>query len=530
MERGSDYGLFGSHGVGRIAAWCAATPLSGLVTMLCQIFHQIPRRNGVNTMRLLRLCVLFFVMFAVSSGRAISPELQTYIKVDAGLVVLTHVRVIDGSGGAARENQAIVIGGGRIVSAGPASNASIPAQAKVMDLPGYTVIPGLVGMHDHMFYPTSRGNFAEMAYSFPRLYLASGVTTIRTTGSIEPYADLEIKRQIEEGKTPGPKMHVTGPYLEGEGSWAVQMHQLKGPEDATKTVNFWLDQGVDNFKAYMFITPAELDAAAIAAHKRNAKITGHLCSIGFREAAALGIDDLEHGLLTDTEFFPWKKAGECPDKPESMEYISKLDVNSGPVREMIAYLVQHHVAVTSTLPVFEIFVPGRPSIPARVLDGLSPDGRANFLANKLAMADRAGLKRRYGSETSPWPGAFQKEMEFEYAFAKAGGLLLAGEDPTGAGGDLAGFGDQREVELLVEAGFTPVEAIHIATENGAQYLGESGKTGTIAAGKQADLVVIKGDPSRRIEDIENVEIVFKDGVGYDSAKLIESVRGQVGAR
>ena len=95
---------------------------------------------------------------------------------------------------------------------------------------------------------------------------------------------------------------------------------------------------------------------------------------------------------------------------------------------------------------------------------------------------------------------------------------------------MAGFGDQREVELLVEEGFSPVEAIHIATLNGAQYLGDANKIGTIAAGKQADLVVIKGDPSQKIEDIENVETVFKDGVGYDSAKLIESVKGLVGSR
>ena len=109
-------------------------------------------------------------------------------------------------------------------------------------------------------------------------------------------------------------------------------------------------------------------------------------------------------------------------------------------------------------------------------------------------------------------------------------MLLAGLDPTGIGGIVAGFGDQREVELLVEAGFTPLEAIKIATYNGAQYLGDLDMVGTIAPGKQADLVVIKGDPSQKIEDIENVEIVFKDGVGYDSAKLIESVKGLVGSR
>jgi hypothetical protein len=308
------------------------------------------------------------------------------------------------------------------------------------------------------------------------------------------------------------------------------MHQLTGPDDATKTVNFWLDQGVDNFKAYMFITPAELSAAVAAAHKRGAKVTGHLCSIGFREAASIGIDDLEHGLLVDTEFLPAKKPGECPQEPEDPALISKLEVNTGPLHDTILDLVQHRVAVTSTLPVFEMRVPGRPTIQPRILNALSPDARSAVLNNKVRASDASSIRQRYHSDTSPWPAAFKKEMEFEHAFVQAGGLLLAGLDPTGMGGVIAGFGDQREVELLVEAGFTPVEAIHIATCNGAQYLGEADKIGTIAAGKQADLVVIKGDPSKKIEDIENVETVFKDGVGYDSAKLIESVRGVVGSR
>jgi imidazolonepropionase-like amidohydrolase len=295
-------------------------------------------------------------------------------------------------------------------------------------------------------------------------------------------------------------------------------------------VNYWLDEGVDNFKAYNFLTDDELGAAIKAAHHRGAKVTGHLCSIGFREAAALGIDDLEHGILVDTEFFPWKKPGECPNTPKDMSYVADLDVKSGPVHDMIVDLVKRHVAITSTLPVFEVEVPGRPSIQPRVLEALSPGARDRFLALKVRMADTARLKKAYGTEESPMAGAFKKEMEFEREFVRQGGTLLAGEDPTGIGGDLAGFGDQREVELLVEAGFTPLEAIHIATYNGAQYLGDAEKVGTIAPGKQADLIVVKGDPSTKIEDIENVETVFKDGVGYDSAKLIESVRGIAGDR
>ncbi len=468
---------------------------------------------------------------ALAAAQNLSPEVRAFVKVDAPLVALTHLRVIDGTGAPAREDQTVVISKGKIESVGDAATANVPKDAQVIDLHGYSVIPGLVGMHDHMFYPVGRGVFGEMAFSFPRLYLAGGVTTIRTTGSLEPYTDLELKKSIDNGQTPGPKMHVTGPYLEGKGSWAIQLHQLTGPDDAVKTVNYWLDEGVDNFKAYMFITRAELKAAIETAHKRGAKVTGHLCAVNFREAADLGIDDLEHGLFVDTEFLPGKKPDECPDKPEDPIIMAKLDVNSGPLHDTIQYLVQHHVAVTSTLPVFEMgSFPGRPTVQQRQLDALSLDAKSAWLANRVRYSDAAFLKRNFGSEESPLPAAFKKELEFEYAFAKAGGLLLAGLDPTGMGGVIAGFGDQREVELLVEAGFTPLEAIHIASYNGAQYLGELDRIGTIAAGKQADLVVIKGDPSKKIEDIESVETVFKDGVGYDSAKLIEAAQGNVGTR
>jgi imidazolonepropionase-like amidohydrolase len=474
------------------------------------------------------LCLLSANLVA---AQTLSPQVKTFVKVDAPVVALTHVRVIDGTGAPAREDQTVILKSGKIDSVGDASSAKVPSDAQLLDLHGYTVIPGLVGMHDHMFYPMGNGIFGEMGFSFPRLYLAGGVTTIRTTGALEPYTDLELKKQIDAGKMAGPKMHVTGPYLEGAGSWALQMHQLSGPDDAVKTVNFWLDQGVDNFKAYMFITRAELGAAIQAAHKRGAKVTGHLCAVTFREAADLGIDDLEHSFFVDTEFAPGKKPDECPDNSENPEILAKLDPNSGPLHDTIVYLIQHHVAITSTLPVFEMgSFTGRPTLQKRVLDALSPDARSALLANRVRSSDAGLLRQRYGSDVSPWPEAFKKEEEFEHAFSKAGGTLLAGLDPTGMGGVIAGFGDQREVELLVEAGFTPVEAIHIATYNGAQFLGDLDRIGTIAAGKQADLVVIKGDPSTKIEDIENVETVFKDGIGYDSAKLIDSVRGDVGSR
>ena len=268
----------------------------------------------------------------------------------------------------------------------------------------------------------------------------------------------------------------------------------------------------------MNITRDELGAAIQQAHAHNMKLTGHLCSVTWPEAIALGIDDLEHGaVVADTEFVAGKKPDECPNGGSASW--ANLAIDSPQVKTLIDNLVSHHVAVTSTLPGFAASVPLRPNLQPRVIQSMSAETAQSYLT------ERAGI-----SAKSPMPALMRKEMDFELAFARAGGLLLAGPDPTGNGGVLPGFGDQREIELLVEAGFTPLEAIHIATENGATYLGRHARIGTPAPGKQADIVLIKGDPSKKIDDIENVETVFKAGVGYDSQKLIESVKGQVGIR
>lgn len=456
------------------------------------------------------------------SAATLSQEVREFVSVDAPVVALTHARLIDGTGSPPKLDQAIVIGGGKIQGIGTTGSIQLPAEAKVIDLHGETVIPGLVMLHEHMFYPAGRlVLFNEMGFSFPRLYLAAGITSLRTAGSVEPYTDLNLKKLIDGGKIAGPKMNVTGPYLDGAGSFATQFHVLSGPDDARRMVDYWAREGAASFKAYMYITRAELSAAITEAHQRDLKITGHLCAVGFREAASLGIDNLEHGIVVDTEFNAGKRPDVCPAQTETVSTIAKLDVESAAVQEMIRDLVAHHVAITSTLAVFEALAPNRPPLQQRVLDSMTPDARIQYLSVRARNGER---------KDSPWPAALKNEMQFERDFVRAGGLLLAGTDPTGNGGVVAGFGSQREVELLVEAGFTPLEAIHIATANGAAYLRASDLIGTIAPGKRADMVVIKGDPSTNIADIEKVETVFKDGVGYDSAKLIESVRGSVGWR
>ncbi|MBZ5728087.1 MAG: amidohydrolase family protein [Acidobacteriia bacterium] len=468
-------------------------------------------------MKKLPVC-LFVCSLALAQNR-FTPGVKPFLAVDAPVIALQHVRVIDGTGAPPAEDQTIVIDHGRIAALGPSDRTPAPAGAQAIPLAGHTVIPGIVGMHEHLFYPSGGGipMYNEHAFSFPRLYLASGVTTARTGGSLEPYTDLNVKRLIDEGRMPGPKMWITGPYLEGKGSFAAQMHELTGADDAVRTVEYWAAEGVTSFKAYMNITRAELQAAVEKAHQRGIKVTGHLCSVGFSEAAALGIDNLEHGLLVDTEFHPGKQPDVCP--PNTRGEIEKLVLDSAPVHDMIATLVQHHVAITSTLAVFEAFDGNRPPLEQRFIDALTPEAAISYLSARA---------RAPGGKDSPTAAALKKELEFEYAFVKAGGLLISGADPTGNGGALAGFADQRNIELLVEGGFTPAQAIQIATANGARFLGELDRIGTVAAGKQADLVVIDGNPAQRIADIRKVKLVFKDGAGYDPARLLDSVRGAAG--
>lgn len=262
----------------------------------------------------------------------------------------------------------------------------------------------------------------------------------------------------------------------------------------------------------MNISRAALRAAIQTAHERRLTLTGHLCSVTFREAAALGIDNLEHGLIEDTDFVPGKQPDACP--ANQPQVFRQLDVSGEPVRETIQTLVAHKVAITSTLAVFE----RNPVIQKRFVDVLSPGTALNYMT----------MRARGPAPTSDLSADIRKELAFERSFVKAGGLLVAGADPTGNGSALAGYADQRNIEMLVECGFTPEEAIRIATLNGAEELGLTATIGSIAKGKQADLIVIDGNPTARTADIENVKLVFKDGVGYDPAKLTVSVRGHVG--
>ena len=466
--------------------------------------------------RLLLLAPIVVVGLAAQQRPALTNAVRAFVSIEAPLIALTHARVIDGTGAAPRENQTLIINNGVITAMGSSVSTDVPAGAHTIDLTGKSVIPGLVMVHEHLYYPNRPGVYGQLGESFSRLYLAGGVTTMRTGGNVNGFMDLNMMRLVDAGQKPGPAIDATAPYLNGPNTF-IQMRTLKGPEDARRQVQYWTDEGATSLKTYMQITRGELAAAINEAHRRGIKVTGHLCSVTYAEAANLGIDNLEHGFFAATDFVADKKPDQCPGQGVGQKTIAALDENGAPFKNLVRTLIDKNVALTSTLTVFETFTPGRPKPPG--LEVLTPQLREQFEQN---------YARTSQNKDSIYSTLFAKGMALERAFAKAGGLLIAGTDPTGGGGVIPGFANQRQVELLVDAGFTPLEAIQIATLNGAKYLGRDKTVGSIAVMKQADLLVINGNPAASIGDIRKVETVFKQGVGYDPAKLIASVQGKAG--
>ena len=468
------------------------------------------------------LIVTPFSLIAAQSPANLPASERQFVVVDAAVVALVGVTLIDGTGTAPKDNQTIIIDRGRIRWVGPRAAAQVPAAARVLDLAGHTVIPGMVGLHDHTFYGGADWPYVHQPVSAPRLYLASGVTTIRTTGTNAPYQDIIVKRDIDRGYQVGPRMYVTGPYLNGPGGNHGIMFEVGSPEAARRVTAYWASACASWIKVYDRIARAELAAVVAEAHKHGVKVTGHLCSIGYREAVAAGMDAVEHGLYANQEYDPDKQPDKCPGV--KMSVFESLDLNGKAVKATFRDMIKHRVGMTSTVAIFEGLMADRPPLEQRTLDALYPPAKDAYLAARAQLASPAGRKGAISE------AAFQKLLAYEVAFVRAGGVLAAGVDPTGIGGVLAGFGDQRNYELFLEAGFTPAEAVKILSANGAQILGAAADFGTVTAGKSADLVVIRGDIAARPAEIRNVTLVFKQGVGYDSPKLIASVKGMVGLR
>jgi imidazolonepropionase-like amidohydrolase len=444
---------------------------------------------------------------------AISPAIRPFVVVDAPVVALTHVRVVDGTGAPARDDQTVIVSGARIQAVGPSGSTAIPAGARVMDLAGHTVIPGLVSLHEHTYLGGLRRTVPMNAGAY--LYLAFGVTTAMTAGSQLAEQEVELKRAIDAGEMPGPRLHIAGPYITAGARRTGAFRGVDSPEEARRFVDEWAGKGATWFK--VMSGPRDVLRWTIdAAHARGLRVTGHLCAVTFAEAAEMGIDALQHGFITDSEHVPGKQPDVCPRENQRAQ--ADVDVASPAVQASIRRIAASGTPVVSTLGVYETFVPGRARLDPRAMEMLAPETRREVEAtNAQLSAASFNVPERL----------LTKMMRWERDFVAAGGLLGAGSDPWGTG-FLPGLGNLRNYELLVEAGFRPEQAIGILTLNGARILGEEDRVGSVEVGKAADLVVIRGDPIATPSQVYEVTLVFRDGVGYDSARLREFAKGRVG--
>ena len=444
------------------------------------------------------------------------PDRASFISVGPPAVALVHTRLVDGTGADAKPDHTVIIDGNRIRSVGPSASTEVPVGATVVDLSGHTLLPGFVQLHEHTYFGGVR-RVTQMSVSGPRLYLAYGVTTAMTAGSQLPYHELNMQRSIEAGRLAGPRLHLAGPYLD-RGFQLEFARNLDTPEEARRLVAYWAREGVTWFKFMGRVSREMLRAGIDEAHARGLRVSGHLCSVTFTEAAALGIDALHHGFLMNTDYVTGKRLDECPE--EYLGDYAELDLNAPQVAASIRSIVASGAAVVSTHSVYETFDGDRGFVDPRALDMLDP-------------VTRLEIERRYTDRDS-WDftlpkGLFARMLAWDRAFVDAGGLLGSGSDPWGTG-LLPGIGNVRNYEIFIEAGFSPLEAIQIMTLNGARILGLAHEIGTIEVGKLADLVVIDGDPLTNPGDMYDVVTVFKDGIGYDAVKLRASVQGTVGLR
>ena len=465
----------------------------------------------------MHLALAALLATAVSAGaqRTLTPGVQRFVSVDAPVVALVHARLVDGTGAPSRADQTIIIRGNRIAVVGPSNTTPAPAGARVIDLTDHTVMPGQVGLHEHTYFGGVQ-RLTQMSTSGPLAYLAYGVTTAMTAGSQLPYHELNMKNAVDAGVLPGPNFLIAGPYLDGGPPRNGMAKRVTSPTEVRTVIDYWAGEGATWFKFLGSETRDVLGAAIKTAHARGLKVTGHLCSVTFTEAAALGIDLLQHGFITNSEYVAGKEPDRCP--PGNMRAQADVDPASPAVQASIKRIVAAKTAVVSTLGVYETFMPTRAKLDPRALELLAPDTRAEVEAT------HADLER--GGFVVP-DRLLKSMMQWERDFVAAGGLLGAGSDPWGTG-FLPGVGNLRNYELLVEAGFRPEQAVQIMTLNGARILGLDAKTGSVAVGKAADLMIVRGDPIATPSAIYDVVTVFRDGIGFDSALLRAGAKGRVG--
>jgi imidazolonepropionase-like amidohydrolase len=445
---------------------------------------------------------LSIAAIVVSGAAVLLAHAQT-----APVLALVHARVIEGTGAPPHDDWTVLVRGDRIAAAGPA--VDVPPGATVIDIAGMSLLPGLIDMHGHMYAATTKG-IANAFESYPALYLAGGVTAVRSPGDFDPEGTHWLKEAIARGIADGPRLFMGGYYIDASPSQIGWFAPVRSPADVTERISQWQDR-IDVVKFYTSTTEGQMQAGIAAAKAAGLPTTAHLGSITATRAIEMGIDGLEHGIYAMPELGAPRLV---PSKVDGCA-LGDLDLDGPLVTGLIATIVKRRIAIDPTFVMVHLGLPGMPP--------LTPDWREYFADDAAAAAaartvERVGAIHRDPGERACAERTRRNAMQFVATVQAQGGIIVAGTDPV-APYVLPGWGMHRELKHLTEAGLTPLQAIRAATYNAAVVLRRDEDLGSIAAGKLADMVVVRGDPATRIEDVGRVEMVFKAGRRFDPTAL-----------
>ena len=432
---------------------------------------------------------------------------------EAAVFVLRNARLLDGKS-PARDGMTIVVRGERIAAVGPDADVEAPANAEVRDVGGKSVLPGLFDTHGHYFTVDGTTQYE----AFPKLCLAAGVTSVFAPGEVDPESAVALRERLRTGEEVGARLLTAGPYFEhGQG----ELRWLKGFDDVDGAVALlarWQDR-IDGVKILQNVTEAEFTTIVQGAHAAGLRVTGHLGSITAKRAAELGIDRLEHGIYAMDELAP-ARVGSRDEWVAKCQKLAALDLDSDLVRQLLDTLLEHRVVLSATSASFEFVLPEWEPVVDDWLRYLAPPVR------RLVSGARKRMQQTPDDEAAAMRGTLHKHLAFLKRFADRGGVVVTGSDAAGKV-LTPGFAVHREMRLLVQGGFTPLQAIRAATCDAAVALGQDADLGTIAPGKLADLVVVDGRPDEDITAMRAIVEVWQAGRRHDPAALCEAAVGQI---
>ncbi|MBZ5680620.1 MAG: amidohydrolase family protein [Acidobacteriia bacterium] len=407
-------------------------------------------------------------------------------------LALVGATLIDGSGRPAVSDAVVVVKSGRIVAAGPRAKTKIPKHATTVDVHGKTILPGLWDMHAH---------FEQVEWG--PIYLAAGVTTVRDCGNEFEFITA-VRDAIAAGRGLGPRLLLAG-VVDGTGPLAIGVQRADTPEQARMWTNRYHDAGFQQMKIYSSVKLDELKIVAEEAHRLGMTVTGHVPEgLNGYQVIEAGQDQINHIQYVADIMHPPLPAG--ADRKARMQAVLDLDVNSAEAQKALSFLKAHGTVIDPTLALMEFFTATTAKPPASFEPGITKV--APELVEQLADVGPPSERSEIVEK------AFEKDLQIVGALHRAGVPIVAGTDQTVPGHSL-----HREVELYVQAGFTPLEAIQAATIVPARVMGLARETGTVEPGKRADLIVIDGDPLADIRNARNVELVVAGGRVYNSADL-----------